>query len=270
MRVLLVEPPFHRFMGLYRHYYPLGLTYIAGVLALHGHDVQVYDAQHDPETIPRTYLETSQTYAKYLDGSRTTIIQSGQKSSDICQNSSQMWLALVHCQLKCHLARIASMCHEVFRDVPVVVGESILAFVQKTSSRIRMLTLQFEERESKRCASCSTLSRAATGSKRLMACHSRTIAEYVHNKGRALIEDLDSLPIPSRDLLAHAEKYRPIDFGLVMGSRGCLYRCAFCPNQNIWGRRVRFRSTGGVLREIRIVQRVSLPTTFRLEITHSR
>ena len=44
MRVLLIEPPFHRFMGLHRHYYPLGLAYITGALTLHGLDVRMVTA----------------------------------------------------------------------------------------------------------------------------------------------------------------------------------------------------------------------------------
>lgn len=43
MRILLVDPPFHVFMGFHRYYYPLGLGYIAALLNEHGHDAKIYD-----------------------------------------------------------------------------------------------------------------------------------------------------------------------------------------------------------------------------------
>lgn len=58
--------------------------------------------------------------------------------------------------------------------------------------------------------------------------------EIIHNEYRKVIDDLDSLPFPARDL---AEKYkyqyynpklgiRP--FTVVLSSRGCCYQCTYC------------------------------------------
>lgn len=46
MRILFIDPPFQRFMGFYRYYYPLGLASMAAVLRQAGHEVLVYDADH--------------------------------------------------------------------------------------------------------------------------------------------------------------------------------------------------------------------------------
>lgn len=80
------------------------------------------------------------------------------------------------------------------------------------------------------------------------------------NALRPLIEDLDSLPFPDREL---SYRHRPLrenprkDF---MASRGCPYRCTFCFNHRLRemyagkGRYVRFRSVENVLSEIKAVR----------------
>ncbi|MHB8859793.1 MAG: B12-binding domain-containing radical SAM protein [Thermoleophilia bacterium] len=78
----------------------------------------------------------------------------------------------------------------------------------------------------------------------------------VRNEPRPLIEDLDSIPIPRRELLGDFEKYesppgsykeKPI--AIVMSSRGCKARCIYC-FQMKGERRIRFRSVENVVREI--------------------
>ena len=78
----------------------------------------------------------------------------------------------------------------------------------------------------------------------------------VKNEERPLIEDLDSIPIPRRELLGDFEKYesppgsykqKPI--AIVMTSRGCKARCIYC-FQMKGERRIRFRSVENVVQEI--------------------
>ena len=61
-----------------------------------------------------------------------------------------------------------------------------------------------------------------------------------------LVQDLDTLPFPAWDLLAHEE------YGLltVLGSRGCPDKCAYCPYVAAQGHRFRVRSGGSVLAEL--------------------
>ena len=58
--------------------------------------------------------------------------------------------------------------------------------------------------------------------------------EYVRNETQPMIEDLDTIPFPAWHLLPW-ERYRLFNFArvaspatLVLGSRGCPYRCNFC------------------------------------------
>ena len=78
---------------------------------------------------------------------------------------------------------------------------------------------------------------------------------------RAFIEDLDSLPFPSRHLLpmnvyAQAVKQNPLrgeihkPYTIVITSRGCPYNCVFCSNCIVWGKKWRPRSPKNVVDEL--------------------
>lgn len=78
----------------------------------------------------------------------------------------------------------------------------------------------------------------------------------VVNQPRALIEDLDSIPIPRRELLGDFDKYesppgsykeKPI--AIVMTSRGCKAQCIYC-FQMKGERRIRLRSVDNVVKEV--------------------
>ena len=94
---------------------------------------------------------------------------------------------------------------------------------------------------------------------------------------RPLIEDLDDLPLPARELLPMA-RYRALGTPCtVITSRGCPYSCIFCSGHRMFGPRVRFRSPGLVVDEIEKLQRdFRLPRinivddTFTLNHNHTR
>lgn len=88
--------------------------------------------------------------------------------------------------------------------------------------------------------------------------------EIYHNPSRPLIENLDSLPFPARDLIYEKEKYPHQAFGYILTSRGCPYECIFCSSPKIWGRKVRFRSPEKVVAEIEEVVRDFKTRTFRI------
>ena len=93
--------------------------------------------------------------------------------------------------------------------------------------------------------------------RRVPSMWARDGGEVVRNPVRPLVEDLDSLPFPDRDL------FDPADFceqqherGTLMASRGCPYDCSYCSNHVQKGvypnpeKYVRFRSVDGVMREV--------------------
>jgi anaerobic magnesium-protoporphyrin IX monomethyl ester cyclase len=94
---------------------------------------------------------------------------------------------------------------------------------------------------------------------------------------RPLIEDIDQLPLPTRELLPMA-RYRALGTPCtVITSRGCPYSCIFCSGHRMFGPRVRFRSPGLVVDEIEKLQRDFglgkiniVDDTFTLNHSHTR
>ncbi len=79
---------------------------------------------------------------------------------------------------------------------------------------------------------------------------------YVNSPG-TLIEDLDTLPFPARDLV-DSSLYSPaptkrVSLGantMIATSRGCPYNCGFCGAQTVWTRKIRTRKPEFVVKEI--------------------
>jgi len=83
----------------------------------------------------------------------------------------------------------------------------------------------------------------------------------VLNGKRAVIEDLDTLPLPARHLLpmnvyAEAVKQNPLrgevnkPYTIVVTSRGCPFNCVFCTHSIVWGKQWRPRSPKNVVDEL--------------------
>ncbi len=79
--------------------------------------------------------------------------------------------------------------------------------------------------------------------------------QIVHNAPQPSIQDLDSLPMPARDLLP-IEQYRqtiPLSEKIctsMLTSRGCPYNCVYCSTSEQWGHKIRHRSAKNVVDEI--------------------
>ena len=77
------------------------------------------------------------------------------------------------------------------------------------------------------------------------------------NPPRPLIDDLDTIPFPARDLLPLNIYFPPPTkresnkrSANMVTSRGCPYECTYCMARIIWNKRVRFRSVKNVVDEI--------------------
>jgi radical SAM superfamily enzyme YgiQ (UPF0313 family) len=66
---------------------------------------------------------------------------------------------------------------------------------------------------------------------------------------RPLLEDVDRIPLPARDLLPLAQHYRKV----ILSARGCPYGCIYCSTSAFWQRRFRTRSVDNILAEARIL-----------------
>jgi len=79
------------------------------------------------------------------------------------------------------------------------------------------------------------------------------------NETYPLLEDLDSLPVPDRSLLPRGIDYfnpvvKRVPYTTAFTMRGCPGKCTFCSSPSFYGRRIRARSPGSVIDELRTIQ----------------
>ena len=85
----------------------------------------------------------------------------------------------------------------------------------------------------------------------------------IRSKLPAFPEDLDALGMPAWDIIRpetypesqHGAFYRQFPIAPIMVTRGCPYPCTFCAGHVVSGRKIRRRSAGHVLAEIRRLNR---------------
>jgi radical SAM superfamily enzyme YgiQ (UPF0313 family) len=268
MKILIIDPPFYRFIGYYNRYFPLGLAYLAAVLRKEGHEVLIYDADYNanPSKMDLTRLEDS--YPHYLKSLKDDSHPIWQEMRETIQNFNPdivgitVWTTFVASAFK-----IASICKEYDRGVPVVMGGPHISIkgeeVMKICPDVDFL-VRGEGEES-----FVELARALVRSKEygagidepsaishelsaIKGISYRWNGKIVRNPEREFIQDLDSIPFPARDILLNKDSYSSEDMGLLMSSRGCPYNCSYCAT-GIWKRKVRYRSTDNIIKEIKFL-----------------
>ena len=227
MKILLVNPSYH---DVYRTFDfvlpPLGLTYIAAVLAESNYDVKIVDLNvgEDQQSIPHDNwdlvgitLDTSRyykgmEYARMLKSRGTKVVVGGPHASFMAEE---------------------------------ILGSGSADFVVRGEGEHTMLEL------------VKTLSEG--GSLKEIKGLSHTFnREVIHNPERTYSDDLDTLPFPARHLL-DMDKYRTSKLGTrsitsILTSRGCPYQCSFCASSKLAGTFWRARSVESIVEEIQFVK----------------
>lgn len=225
--VTLVYPYFHPRVdtSIFR-FPPLGLGYIAACLKQKGISVEVVDC---------TFINQKEALKKIIDSKPKIIgIQSMYSMRDKSLELGQ--LLKDHCELLVAGGALPTTEPETFLenfDV-AVIGEGEQTMVE--------LVNQF-------------MNGGDLSQVRGIAFRERTTGKLKRTPLRDLIEDLDSLPHPSRGLFDNDtyKKYYSKKFGYkataIMTSRGCPFTCDFC-SRPVFGNEFRARTASDVADEI--------------------
>ncbi len=254
MRVLFIDPPFQRFMGFHRYYYPLGLASMASVLRQAGHDVMIYDADRTEKADTLSWSAVADHHNHYLRGLSDQKHPVWAEAEAVIRDFDPQLVGITALSVKAlSAARMARICKRVNPNVVVVVGGDHPTVFPEQFLRNPDIDLVVRgEGETTMAELANCLERKhPKGLGSVAGLSYRAGREAKHNPNRALIENLDELPFPAIDALMDAPSYRPIDFGAIMASRGCPYDCTFCGVANVWTRRTRHRSPASVVSEIK-------------------
>jgi anaerobic magnesium-protoporphyrin IX monomethyl ester cyclase len=223
MKIILVHPPSRQLKREDVVVPPLGLAYLAGSLERKGHRVMILDAF----ALGMNWGEFEDEIKKRKPdligmGGMTPTIDNTLRAAKICRPHT--------CTLVVGGPHVSVLQQEFFRECPEadfgVVGEGEAVFVG--------LVKRLEE------------------GKDPWEVPGLVGPERANLPGK-FIEDLDSIPFPSRHLLPnHAYRYAlwpGKKITTLITSRGCPYHCIFC-DKSVFGSRWRARSPGNVLDEM--------------------
>jgi anaerobic magnesium-protoporphyrin IX monomethyl ester cyclase len=242
VRLLLVDPPFYRFVGYYSRYFPYGLVSIATALRRKGHEVEVLNADQDPKAMRVDFSNLPNRYPAYL--------------REVAEPDHPLWL-----EFRRHLDRYR----------PDAVGFTCLT--PKVASVIRAVGVVKAWR--RECPVIAGGPHATARAQELRAVAPELDAVVV-GEGEQLADEVaravdggqgfsvpvlgPSPPLPQEKLGAVDRSVLEVDrapssedMGLIMTSRGCPYACGYCFSETMWGRTVRRRHAGDVVDEMQSV-----------------
>lgn len=248
-RILLIQPPFFSLMGIYSRYFPYHLVSIGTYLKNAGHEVKVLDGDSFSTDINLDFSEQEIKYKVYL--------------RELKENGHPFWVSLEK-ELKrfnpdyigitfwttfiASSIKTAERCRRQCPDAIILAGGPHVTLMPENIKQLQTIDIAvIGEGE-------QTFLEIVNGTPldEIKGIFFRNYTGIKENVLRPFIDDLDSLGIPDRSLLINQASYSDEDFGLIMTSRGCPFRCAYCAT-SIWNRIVRYRSIDSIIEEIALV-----------------
>lgn len=239
MKVLLVNPPYTNFEGMKKsagNTMPLNLAYLAAYLKSKINcDIKIMDSEAEA----MGYKEIEETIREY--------------SPDI------VGITTLTPPMK-HVIKITQITKEINSKCKVVLGGvHPTAFPEMTLKETGADFAVIGEGEITLYEIAKSISDNSIKTEDIGGiCWKKENGNIVKNKPRAYVENLDILPFPARELFDLSKYYsaptkKVSDEPMatpILTSRGCAFKCVHCISNVLWGRKVRFRSSDNVVREI--------------------
>jgi anaerobic magnesium-protoporphyrin IX monomethyl ester cyclase len=251
LRILLISPPYARFLGLGNCRFPLSLGTLGTMSSTNGHEVAIYDADFDKDLIGKSgtyeYTFSSQGLIRSAleNGGHPvwkeierTIRRFNPDVVGITTMTSKYPMAL----------RVAEISKSVSPDITVVVGgHHSSIFGPKLVENRNIDFAVIGEGEMTFLELINRLTEPRQDFSHIKGLVYKYGAQVVSNGPRELLPNLDILPITDRNLMIN-NGY--VSENNIMTSRGCPFNCSYCGAQVIWKRKVRRRSVANIVKEI--------------------
>jgi radical SAM superfamily enzyme YgiQ (UPF0313 family) len=253
MRVLLIDPPFYRFVGFYTRYFPYGIACLAAQARQLGHDVYAFDADHDPTATGIDYQSLARVYPDYL----RSVIREDHRIWNELQQTVEMlrpeWVGITALTAKmASVLQTVTMVRAVLEDVPIVLGGPHAA--------VRPFELLNNAPEADAVVVGEgepLLGQILIPDRHRLIDLGRSIPGLVSRKCKDADEapptSVSSMLPPARDCFA-THRYAREDLGLVMTTRGCPYHCSYCFGRGLWRRKVRSISVDALADEFALLR----------------
>ena len=214
MSILLINPPFYRFIGLEQDYVPLSLLAVGSQMDADGEEVYIKNMEIGTNVHYAGYSERSGHYDIYIDSLNDPVHPVWMELRDALKEIKPDKIGLNVLNVKYQSAlKIIDISKEY--NIPVIVGGN------HPTNEPGSYPDDIE-----------------------VFC-----GEYESRGGR--IKNLDDTPFPNYRLLL--DSYSNNGYGHVLSSRGCPFNCTFCASKVMWKRKVTYKSVDRILNEMRYV-----------------
>jgi anaerobic magnesium-protoporphyrin IX monomethyl ester cyclase len=232
VKILLIDPPFQKFMDFKKYYIPLGLLYLAGELEKRGHEVSVYDADYHPKGESLEFSEKLGHYQLYIEGLTNCKHPIWQESREVFEN------------IKPDVVGISLI------STKFISGMKIAEIYKKMGAKKIICGGVHVSLHPEEVLNNSNVDSIVLGEGEYVFEDALTNRKVVANR----IKNLDDISFPARDRLYNLTNYSPSDLGMVISSRGCPFNCSFCCSEKLWKRKVIFRSVDNLIEEITLLK----------------
>lgn len=232
-RVALIHPRVVRGSVSPIEYIPLGLAYLASVARNSGHEVLVIDSEAEQISANEVMQRLGKFRPDVVGISLTSALYEGA------------------CELSFEIRKNFPGAVQIFGGVhPTVMPDTCFTHPEKGRVPVDVIVRgegEFALLEILDRIECKEPYAGIAGISYLQQ------GSVVHNPDRMPIGNLDSLPLPAKDLFP-IEKYNMTErcepVGTIMTGRGCPFQCTYCTSKKTLGKTYRFRSTASVIKEI--------------------
>lgn len=265
MKLLLIDPPFKSFAGIFSLYFPLGLTYLAGAARKAGFACSILDMDAaEPKEGSLNFSREYESYNSYVTALNDPGHPTWKLMRQLVAAQKPDFIGISALTTKFgSVIQTARFCREVLPEVPIIIGGAQASTMPELTASIPEADFVLRGESDESLPELLIAIRDGSDLSGIGSLTWKKDGRIIHNPDRPFTQNLDSLPLPDRKALLNPENYSSEDMGIILTSRGCPFRCSYC--FHMWERRVRFRSIESVIEEIKEVHRDFGTTQFSLK-----
>jgi len=251
LRILLISPPYARFLGLGNCRFPLSFGTIGTILSMNNHAVAIYDADFNRDLIGKTatyeYTFSNQHMIRILLQDKDHFVW--KEIGDTIRKFDPDVIGITTMTSKYPMAlRIAEIAKSINRNILVAIGgHHSSMFGPKLIQDQNIDFAVVGEGEITFLELINRLCNPRPDFSHINGLIYKENAHVITNNPRELLSNLDVLPVADRDLMINGGY---VSENNIMASRGCPFNCSYCGAQVIWKRKVRRRSVANIIQEI--------------------
>lgn len=156
-----------------------------------------------------------------------------------------------------HVIKIAEICKEIKKDILVVVGGPHPSALPEDTVKLDVIDFAVVGEGEETFFNLINAISEHKPLDNVDGIFYKSNGVVIRNRPRRVIDDLDRLPFPARDLMPHHLYYPALTKRVslfnatsISPGRGCPFNCTFCAAKIVWGRGHRSRSPANVVDEL--------------------